>query len=122
MVGRVWWEVRRGERKEGSLYVGWKPLTGALPGDMSEVTFATLAHHRAVVHRRGQAPQGTVLASFHDRILPSPPPAPPWILPWRIYTDGSWKPDLSPTPDDYFWEPGTNQGGGCIVVTQDTED
>ena len=41
---------------------------------------------------------------------------------WRIYTDGSWKPDPSPIPDDYFSEPGTHQGGGCIVVTQDTAD
>ena len=40
----------------------------------------------------------------------------------RIYTDGSWKPDPSPTPDEYFSEPGTHQGGGCIVVTQDTAD
>ena len=43
-------------------------------------------------------------------------------LHWRIYTDGSWKPDPSPSPDEYFSEPGTHQGGGCIVVTQDIED
>ena len=102
------------------------------PRPLSVVTFASLAYYRTVVHRRGQAPQGTVIASFPDRLLPPPPPSPPWTdifrdhldprLAWRIYADGSWKPDPSPTPDDYFSEPGTHQGGGCIVVTQDTED
>ena len=95
-------------------------------------TFSTLAHHRSVVHRRGQAPYGSVVASFPDCLLPPPSPTHPWTdifrdhldpqLSWRIYTDGSWKSDPHPTPDDYYLEPGSHQGGGCIVVTQDTAD
>ena len=52
-----------------------------------------------------------------------PPPTPPsWTaifkehldpqLRWRIYTDSSWRVAPTPTPDDFFLEPGTHQGGG----------
>ena len=37
VVGEVWWEVRRGEGEESSLYVRWEPLTGALDRDASKV-------------------------------------------------------------------------------------
>ena len=71
------------------------------------------------------------------RCLPRPPspppdPPPPWTAifqdhldpqyKWRIYVDGIWRAELPRTPHDFFLETGTTQGGGCIVVTQDTED
>ena len=94
--------------------------------------FSDLAHHRAIIQCRGRLPGGTVLASFPDQLLPPPTPTPPWTeifrehldpqLHWRVYADGSWKAAPSPTADDVFLEPGSQQGGGCIVVTQDTAD
>ena len=95
-------------------------------------TFAAHAFSRLIVHSAGTATSGTVLAAFPDRLLPPPDPPPSWTdifrehldpqLRWRIYTDGSWRAALSPTPHDFFLEPGGMQGGGCIVVTQDSAD
>ena len=100
----------------------------ALPPD----TFAGLAYSRLIVHTHGTATSGTILAVFPDRLLPPPEPPPPWTdifrhhldpqRRWRIYTDGSWRAALHPSPDAFFLEPGDTQGGGCIVVTQDSED
>ena len=123
---------------------GRRPSLGPLPrvgqrlcplGRPTALRAATLAAHafsRLIVHSSGAATSGTVLAALLDRLLPPPDPPPSWTdifkehldpqQRWRIYTDGSWRAALPPTSHDYFLEPGGMQGGGCIVVTQDSAD
>ena len=71
------------------------------------------------------ATSGTVLAAFPDR-PPSlrPPGRPSSVSIWTPNVDSASTPmgRGNPSPHDFFLEPGGAQGGGCIVVPQDSAD
>ena len=112
--------------------VGQRLCSLGRPTTLIANTLAELAYSRLIVHSPGSASSGTVLAAFPDTLLPPPDPPPPWTdifrehldpqLRWSIYADGSWRAPLPPSTHDFFLEPEGMQGGGCIVVTQDSAD